>query len=1303
MAAEARNQRTNARLEFIWRPMINKWDLPEELVDGRGLHNGTIFDPRIQSCQKNSLFLDRHSRGFLKETIEQFEADALDHGHIRDFFGQLFNTLTNAAKTIELQRTPRALTQTTFAQHKYDRPTTVETWTLDKPDTPPESPSNQKVTRTPGKRRFSSGESSQPRRKVTKLSSSAKRSTELKINNYDFTRETKPAADSRRIIKPNASYCSRIASLTPNQSSSTAQHDALSSRENSFKSTSTAQSRPHSVFSRVDSDPYTSANSSFSRSFQEWGDDSYHLDKSDCHETGSDTVVFSKLQNGDDSDALEAEIESVSQPLEELAIADIQPPSVFRAQSDKQLDRSKPSDLINTIKEKLASSSGFGEPMPPRHQSLPLRVRYEISRLALYCRISLSDLGKIPLDVTKSYNQLWNWIQDQQAFVDKVLPEKCTEKVWAAAESFEEVSASGEIEYCRSRDDVDFFNFRLKPMTTDKPHRLGRRFGNDRFLTVDFPSTDRLKIPKWIQSGEGFRTEIANWLHNQTFDICGRKWKVFAIVPLKRNNQKSGAAAVLQLFAVDGCDFSRTRSASSSRSNNLLNRKPQSVEDLWQWFLEPQLNNNSMACKAFDRIRIGLSRPKATVVLEANQIRHVRDKVNRSGGEVGKVMDDGCARMSRGLARQIARQLELTAWPTAFQGRIGAAKGLWIADLNEDCSRSSDNPDQDIWIEVNESQTKFKVSATQLNRDAFFRTFEVLGCARPLKSAELNVQFLPILHNQGVPRHVLRNLLEKDIEFKITELREALTGGRIFFRQWCQDTKSVVSDRLHGEAVPWLAGLPQSETERIIFMLESGFDPRSNKFLSDIAWRQCSQYCMKLQERLHINVQQSCSCYCVADPLGVLKPGEVHIGFSGSFDTPDNSFQDTLLDNREVLVARSPAHLTSDIQKVRCVFKSELAPLKDVIVFPSTGLVPLASLLSGGDYDGDRVWVCWDPELVAPFHSAPLLDAVAMEFEKDDKTIGDLLDPDATKTFLQHCFDFALRPSLLGLCTSYKESYCYLQNNLDGEAAHALSTLISNLVDARKAGVIFDDDHWQQLKASLGLPKKLNKPAYDQDSKERPKGAPKNGCVHINDYLYFDVALSKIEDLKTSFHDTFREAVVSDSDLTELFRKRDLTANSDPELREVIRNLNTQLERVFQSWRASQSHKQDGWRKTKKANEKGYEEKLAEAFEAYNGIRPMESDHTLVKLWNEDLISSTGEWKRFKASATFWRFHKRGNFPWLMAGRELGLIKAHATQDPRTVVEDIHSGMKMDRTYTAGLRAKRSKSNLRTSGDGTAT
>ena len=67
---------------------------------------------------------------------------------------------------------------------------------------------------------------------------------------------------------------------------------------------------------------------------------------------------------------------------------------------------------------------------------------------------------------------------------------------------------------------------------------------------------------------------------------------------------------------------------------------------------------------------------------------------------------------------------------------------------------------------------------------------------------------------------------------------------------------------------------------------------------------------------MNIGLGRSTYAYMIADPLAILEEDEIHFGFSSVFHDPDSGFDQSILHNIDVLVARLPAHLPSDIQKV---------------------------------------------------------------------------------------------------------------------------------------------------------------------------------------------------------------------------------------------------------------------------------------------------------------------------------------------------------------------------------------------------
>ena len=71
---------------------------------------------------------------------------------------------------------------------------------------------------------------------------------------------------------------------------------------------------------------------------------------------------------------------------------------------------------------------------------------------------------------------------------------------------------------------------------------------------------------------------------------------------------------------------------------------------------------------------------------------------------------------------------------------------------------------------------------------------------------------------------------------------------------------------------------------------------------------------------MNIGLGSSTYAFMIADPLAILEEDEIHLGFSSVFHDPRSGFDHSMLHNMDVLVARLPAHLPSDVQKVKGTF-----------------------------------------------------------------------------------------------------------------------------------------------------------------------------------------------------------------------------------------------------------------------------------------------------------------------------------------------------------------------------------------------
>ncbi|CAK7224138.1 hypothetical protein SBRCBS47491_005446 [Sporothrix bragantina] len=790
-------------------------------------------------------------------------------------------------------------------------------------------------------------------------------------------------------------------------------------------------------------------------------------------------------------------------------------------------------------------------PTPTWLKQAPFPIIWEVTRIASRCGVKLQDVDMTYSPTWEDQGVFLKALQSHPSFAGKQFPEPSTQVAWDSALNRHASLGAGAKRVAiysilmgfNKSTSGSLYTIHLKPIAINLPHRLSRHFGSDRFLEILFPShhSSITAVPHVLRNHEAAVREINHWLTREHHEFAGRTWSAFFT---KTDDSKKLTTAsrsglgetdeliVLNrvfLFAEGGAGISSEVDGSPNPPHQ---KGPLRVHEMFDWLLQlnkfPE-NRQQPYLKLFSRIALGLSRTKETVVFEPDQIRHHESDLL---SPTGKVMNDGIARMSLSVARKLRSALELSDLPVAVQGRIGSAKGIWTLDT-EDTGRED-------WIETYPSQRKWKCDGL----DADQRTLEVLRYASEARSASLNLQFIPILEDRAIDktrmRCVLGNILEGSLTRDLAEQRAALKNP-LLFSAWAHENSRYRNDHVIHCQVPFLGGLPDRDEDAIQFLLAGGFDPLSQRFLWETAYNMQKQRCEKLNEKLSIRVGRTANLFMVVDFLGVLEEGEVQVCFSSKFQVEpdgepnehgdDGSFSDTLLVGTDVIVARSPAHFTSDMQKVRCVFRQELCALKDVIIFSSKGNSPLAEMLSGGDYDGDKAWVCWDPRIVNNFANAPpppeykLLDMGYMRKIRTtldqlagspsgspgrDRAASTDLSPQVIASMVERSFAFNMKENLLSKLTVYKEHLCYMRGSIGDKTSNLLSTLLSDLVDKAKQGYDFTLQDFERLRVDLlegyrkgtPAPRRPDKPAYKCNS--RSPWADKAG--HIVDYLKFDVA-----------------------------------------------------------------------------------------------------------------------------------------------------------------------------------------------------
>ena len=168
----------------------------------------------------------------------------------------------------------------------------------------------------------------------------------------------------------------------------------------------------------------------------------------------------------------------------------------------------------------------------------------------------------------------------------------------------------------------------------------------------------------------------------------------------------------------------------------------------------------------------------------------------------------------------------------------------------------------------------------------------------------------------------------------------------------------------------------------------------------------------------------------------------------------------------DVIVTRNPCQLPSDIQRLRAVDCPKLRHIVDCVVFSVKGNRSVASLLSGGDYDGDIAFVCWDERLtcISTYSNTPdpidLNDSAITIDPASEITVGDalfengvnpsyhILDEYLIQHFVQQ-LEYNKLGELSHLHAKWAESV-----GIDHETTIRIAQLCALSVDAAKGGML---------------------------------------------------------------------------------------------------------------------------------------------------------------------------------------------------------------------------------------------------------
>ncbi|GIZ46512.1 hypothetical protein CKM354_000963800 [Cercospora kikuchii] len=836
----------------------------------------------------------------------------------------------------------------------------------------------------------------------------------------------------------------------------------------------------------------------------------------------------------------------------------------------------------------------------------------------------------------------------------------------------------------------------LLPNRKDISCSLQRRLGADRVLYIDMP--DMSKPPK-IHKDCAIQSCIRKWLATPQ-ELLGRVWYPFFLQPNKKKSTGEGrhSTSVYRLVLV-------------SPGHGM------SLCDLMEWSLPYDHNHHQAARKAYMRIELLLSRTIPAVTLRPNEIVRVDDQLATPEEddhrfddpvlrfqfyetyEPDTVMGDGCGWMSYWIAYQYAKKLGLKRVPSTLQIRVAGAKGLWY--VNEPPLGDLDQRPQGPLLNLTPSQVK-------VQRDTFYSCEEEILSVNVVKAnpsarpSLLHMGFLPILLDRGVPSENICKLVHNVVRRQTEEFLEALEAGSVELRQWISRHNEFFEARRRESGIDLLAGFPRALEERIIQMLEAGFEAKSNRYLATSVKLLAASYFQLKNKSFKIELPKSTTLWGIAEPTnhhmkgivspsGSLRPGEVCVVFEEAFDAGLGN-RVTLLNDVNLLVARNPALGPSDIQKVRAVFKPHLAKYAGTIIFSARGKRPLANKLQGGDYDGDSFWFTWEPLLTEPFKNAPSPwkppEPEALCITKDRSKLSDhVSDPTSEqqwRNYLAAMTEKRIEPSMLGIVTLFHERLVYAGLPIGSSEVMDFVHLHDYLVDADKQGFDFSQADFEAFKKSRKLPPNLPEPKYWQFTKaddkmqqqDESRGRvinPDPGTVNIIDTIFFDVLQPVIESTLKRAAIILDSAAPYDHDLASFWNETFESVSRSPVPAAELLRLKDRLREVQKEW-ATNSRKYPTW-----------PECIQALRSMYDAIQPMNPTDPIVKEWLRKVGKGYSRWDELKASCLakhhFASGSHPGSFVMNVAGAEMCHLKLAQTvgQASRSMTEEQYRLLKLRR------------------------
>ena len=152
-------------------------------------------------------------------------------------------------------------------------------------------------------------------------------------------------------------------------------------------------------------------------------------------------------------------------------------------------------------------------------------------RISQCCAIDITLIELTYSSSWKNQTYLRSALWKHDAFRGQSFPVSASAKAWEASLNPSTLLFDQHVVFSASLDFTETkakpLRLTLQPPKIEQSHRLGRRFGFDRFMELLIPSPDTSNLPLYLKKDESFFDNLIQWLTKESHTFCGRQWRPF--------------------------------------------------------------------------------------------------------------------------------------------------------------------------------------------------------------------------------------------------------------------------------------------------------------------------------------------------------------------------------------------------------------------------------------------------------------------------------------------------------------------------------------------------------------------------------------------------------------------------------------------------------------------------------------------------------------------------------------------------------------------------------------------------------